>query len=73
MPDQKPAMPHESDAMAGPHGSMDDHGESHGHDDHAHGAEAMALGSIDLVAWGAAALGIAAGLAVALVLAWSNL
>lgn len=73
MPDPKPAMPHESDAMAGAHGSMDDHGETHGHDDHAHAADAMALGSIDLEAWGAAALGIAAGLAVALVLAWSNL
>ena len=73
MPDQPSSMPHESDAMAGPHGTMADHGEAHGHDDHAHGDEAMALGPINVVAWGAAALGIAAGLAVALVLAWSNL
>ena len=73
MPDQSSSKPHDSDAMAGPHGSMADHGEADGHDDHAHGDEAMALGPIDRYAWGAAALGIAAGLAVALVLAWSNL
>ena len=62
---------HGSDAMAGPHGSMADHGESHGHDDHAHATEEMALGPIDITTWGAAALGILAGLVVALVLAWS--
>lgn len=74
MADPKPhASPHDSDAMAGRHGSMDDHGEAHGHDDHAHGDEAMALGSIDLQAWGAAVAGIAAGLIVALVFAFSNL
>jgi hypothetical protein len=74
MADPKPhASPHDSDAMAGPHGSMDDHGETHGHDDHAHAADAMALGPIDLSAWGAAIAGIAAGLIVALVLAFSNL
>ena len=67
------SKPHESDAMAGPHGSTADHGETHGHDDHAHGDSAMALGPIDVYAWGAAAVGIAAGLVVALVLAGSNL
>ena len=46
MPDQPSSMPHESDAMAGPHGTMADHGETHGHDDHAHGDEAMALGLV---------------------------
>jgi hypothetical protein len=62
---------HASDAMVGPHGSADDHGETHGHDDHAHGDESPPLGPVDVVAWGAAILGIAAGLAVAFVLAVS--
>ena len=62
--------PHGSDAMAGPQGAGD-HGEDHGHDDHAHG-EDEALGPLDLQAWGAGALGIAAGLAVALVMAAST-
>jgi hypothetical protein len=64
------AGPHGSDAMAGPHGAAD-HGEDHGHDDHAHG-EDDALGPLDLLAWGAGVLGIAAGLAVALVMAAST-
>ena len=38
----------------------------HGHDDHAHAAEA--LGPVDVQAWGALALGIGAGLLVALCL-----
>ena len=62
--------PHGSDAMAGPHGTGD-HGEDHGHEDHAHGDD-EALGPLDLQAWGAGALGIAAGLAVALVMAAST-
>ena len=61
---------HASDAMAGPHGAGD-HGEDHGHDDHAH-VDGEALGLIDLVAWGAGALGIGAGLVVALVMAAST-
>ncbi len=73
MPDRTSSMPPESDVLAGPHASPADHGEGHGHDDHAHAGEAIALGPIDVDAWGAAALGIAAGLAVALVLARSNL
>jgi hypothetical protein len=48
--------------MVGPHGSTEDHGEDHGHDDHAHGAEA--LGPIDVPKWGAAVLGIVLGLIV---------
>jgi hypothetical protein len=75
MPDQthdaKP-MPHEHDGMTGPHGSMDDHGETHGHDDHAHGSDAMTLGPIDTAAWGAGAGGILLGLVVALALALSS-
>lgn len=47
----------------GPHGSTDDHGGDHGHDDHAHGSEK--LGPMDPMAWGAGALGIALGLVVA--------
>ena len=37
--------------------------DDHGHDDHAHGEEQ--LGPIDVAAWGAAALGIALGIVVA--------
>jgi hypothetical protein len=61
--------PHVSDAMTGPHGA-DDHGEDHGHDDHAHG-DGEALGSVDVTAWGAGLLGIAAGLVVAVCMAAS--
>lgn len=50
--------------MVGPHGSSADHGEDHGHDDHAHGGDA--LGPINVAAWGAAALGIVLGLIVVL-------
>lgn len=46
------------------HHATDDHGEDHGHDDHGHDAEP--LGPIDVAAWGAGALGLLAGLAVAL-------
>ena len=38
------------------HHATDDHGEDHGHDDHAHAEEP--LGPIDVWAWGAGALGI---------------
>ncbi len=62
---------HGSDAMAGPHGLSADHGETHGHDDHAHAADGGTLGPLDRLAWGAAGLGIAAGLVVAIVLAVS--
>jgi hypothetical protein len=46
------------------HHAPDDHGEEHGHDDHAHGGDV--LGPIDVIAWGAGVLGVALGLAVAL-------
>ena len=59
-----------SDANVGPHGTGD-HGEDHGHDDHAHG-EGEELGPLDTAAWGAGALGIAAGLVVAAVMALST-
>ena len=38
--------PHAGESMVGPHGAADDHGDAHGHDDHAHGGEA--LGPIDV-------------------------
>ena len=59
---------HASDAMVGPHGSSADHGEAHGHDDHAH--DAAALGPVDIRAWlaglGGILLGLAAGIALAI-------
>lgn len=56
--------PHAGESMVGPHGTADDHGDAHGHDDHAHAAEA--LGPFDLRAWSAAGLGIVLGLVVML-------
>ncbi|HXG26561.1 MAG TPA: hypothetical protein VNL94_06895 [Candidatus Binatia bacterium] len=56
------ADPHAADGMVGEHGQPTDQGDGHGHDDHAHGAEA--LGPIDVPAWGAAILGIVLGLIV---------
>ena len=62
-----PVDPHAGDAMTGPHGSTDDHGADHGHDDHAHAADD--LGPIDLPAWGAGVLGVVLGLAVVVAIA----
>lgn len=56
---------HPGDLAGEAHGA-DDHSDGHGHDDHAHAAEE--LGPVDRAAWGAFALGIAAGLLVALCL-----
>ena len=44
------------------HHTTDDHGEDHGHDDHAH--EEEPLGPIDVRAWGAGILGMVLGLAM---------
>jgi hypothetical protein len=55
---------HAADGMVGSHGSADDHGDTHGHDDHGHGSEA--LGPVDWRAWGAGVLGMVLGLGVAL-------
>jgi hypothetical protein len=60
--------PHAHEGMTGPHGSMDDHGADHGHDDHGH-AGAATLGPIDVRAWGYGLLGIVLGLAVAVAIA----
>jgi hypothetical protein len=64
MPDRDD--PHAVESMVGPHGAVDDHGEDHGHDDHAHGGEA--LGPFDIPAWSMAVLGILLGLVVAIAL-----
>jgi hypothetical protein len=50
-----------SDVVVGTHGSTTDHGEEHGHDDHAHADET--LGPIDWTMW---AVGVA-GVVVALI------
>jgi hypothetical protein len=60
---------HPDDIAGEPHGSGD-HGEMDGHDDHAHAEEA--LGPVDVQAWGALLIGIAAGLAVVLCLVLST-
>jgi hypothetical protein len=46
------------------HHLPDDHGDDHGHDDHAHAGEA-ALGPIDPAAWAAGIAGVAIGLLIA--------
>ena len=46
------------------HHQTDDHGEDHGHDDHAHPDEGT-LGPIDTTAWAAGIAGVAIGLAIA--------
>jgi hypothetical protein len=60
-------LQHDADAPghegAVAHHATDDHGDEHGHDDHAHAEEA--LGPIDRPAWGAGLLGVLLGLAVA--------
>jgi hypothetical protein len=53
------------------HHAPDDHGEEHGHDDHADD-DAEILGPIDAIAWGAGVLGVVLGLAVALAFALST-
>ena len=55
--------PHAGESMVGPHGSADDHGDTHGHHDHAH--EGTELGAIDRTAWAMGALGIFLGLLIA--------
>lgn len=60
--------PHDADLPghegAVTHHVVDDHGEDHGHDDHAHDV-VIPLGPIDMFAWGAGILGAALGLVVA--------
>jgi hypothetical protein len=51
-----------STVVAGAHGSTSDHGDGHGHDDHAHPSDA--LGPIDWTMWGAGVVGVIMGLIV---------
>jgi hypothetical protein len=55
--------PGHANAAAGDHHNPSDHGGDHGHDDHAHGEEA--LGPIDVWAWGAGILGLAVAVGIA--------
>jgi hypothetical protein len=59
--------PHDADAPghagAVAHHVTDDHGEEHGHDDHAHD-DSMPLGPIDVIAWATGILGVVLGLAI---------
>lgn len=62
--------PHATDDAPGAHPGDTSHGAIHGDGDHvdaAHGdhAQGAPLGPVDLAAWGAGLLGIAAGLVVA--------
>jgi ABC-type nickel/cobalt efflux system permease component RcnA len=50
---------HPGDIPDEPHGAAD-HGEDHGHDDHAHAAEE--LGPVDTRLWGAFVFGVVLGL-----------
>jgi hypothetical protein len=60
--------PGHADAVA--HHRTDDHGDDHGHDDHAHASEA--LGPVDVYAWGAGILGIVVAIVIAFTLALST-
>jgi ABC-type Zn2+ transport system substrate-binding protein/surface adhesin len=51
-----------SHAVEGPHGSTADHGGDHGHDDHAHGNEA--LGPIDWPMWAVGVIGVVVALLI---------
>ena len=51
-----------SHEVAGVHGSVADHGDGHGHDDHAHGGET--LGPIGWPMWGMGVVGVVAALIV---------
>ncbi len=52
-----------SQTVDGPHGATTDHGDAHGHDDHAH-ADAT-LGPIDWTMWGVGVLGVVLALVIA--------
>jgi hypothetical protein len=56
--------PHAGESMVGPHGDSMDHGDTHGHDDHAHAG--MGLGPINTTAWALGLLGIVLGFVVAI-------
>jgi len=64
--DETMSSKHETDAPghagATAHHETTDHGDDHGHDDHAHAEDP--LGPIDVAAWGAGVLGVVAGLLI---------
>ena len=68
-PETMSTDPHATDAPGhttasdGDHHGPTDHGDDHGHDDHAHAD--VALGPIDVAAWGAGVAGLAIALAIA--------
>ena len=51
-----------SHAVEGSHGSVADHGDDHGHDDHAHAGGT--LGPIDWTMWGIGVLGVIVALII---------
>ena len=54
--------PHDMSVVAGAHGSNDDHGGDHGHDDHGH--VAAGLGPTDWRMWIVGAAGVVVGVIV---------
>jgi hypothetical protein len=54
--------PHDMSVVAGAHGSTDDHGGDHGHDDHGHATGA--LGPIDWPMWIIGVAGLVVGVIV---------
>lgn len=68
--DHVPDVHGTSTTVAGAHGSTEDHGDDHGHDDHGHPVEA--LGGIDWAMWGVGILGVALALVMTAALAMST-
>ena len=63
--DEHPDDPgHAGSMTTGDHHDVADHGDDSEHDDHAH-TDGDPLGPIDVLAWGAGALGVLLGVAVA--------
>ena len=64
---------HADDSMVGPHGTMDDHGDVDGHDDHAHAdAAGAALRPLDIATWAAGIGGLLLGVVVAVAFAFAS-
>jgi ABC-type Zn2+ transport system substrate-binding protein/surface adhesin len=63
-------QPGHADAVV--HHRTDDHGEDHGHDDHAHGDGDTALGPLDPYAWGAGLLGVGVAIVIAVCFAFAT-
>jgi hypothetical protein len=64
------ATPHNPGDVEDETHGVGDHGEDHGHDDHAH--ESEPLGPVDVYAWAAFAAGAGLGLVVAFCIALAN-